>query len=683
MSFIQKNDAVVINTKLTNKGRLLLASGSLTFKKIEFGDSEVDYNFLRDFNSVITGKDLSIMRPKDSNPNIKYPIPITDGVLDVTKTDITAINTDTRLIINTAKERGFFTGSTSQGFTALTSSTYIQNIVTVSTSAVTGGTVLTLPSVTNITAGTMLLIDWRNPKLTTFTSLTGEINENYPRQFLWYKVQSVAGNNVTVDRTLPHFNDFGGTIKSLVYVYPPNNAIDNYYSTGTTVSYWNYNTLSFDSTCNIGSNDDVAVWNLNIVYRETPAGVPNSYFSQYYDGAIFSGFKEYIHGYTINNKKSQIAIIHYTNKSISNYYGEAFYDDTFKLTLPTIMYHGKLNATMGIVLSSTTKQVYPTTLTGFTTTFYDLIETTSNKIVGKVFNDLKIAVIEDVELVNVLALKSDRSHTLPSPEWSLTPATSDILLPKYTTTPTQYLALTYLFTNENISLNGYNTARSYGLRGGIHCGYIKYFDQNLTTGQNVRFTFDSNDLKFMKSDISGADGTGFNANKFYILAQKVTFGTEPNPAGWVLIDYTPKLNDYDWGDTTIPISALTGRIYPLTNVDYTGGTPYDITQFIGTLPTSSNWSSTPQLGFGEESIFLGNVNTNIQATVYKTSFKQTLGFTNYNSSINPTWASGDDVYITEAAIYDTFDELVAVGKLNNPVKKNTNKLFTVELDMDF
>ena len=45
--------------------------------------------------------------------------------------------------------------------------------------------------------------------------------------------------------------------------------------------------------------------------------------------------------------------------------------------------------------------------------------------------------------------------------------------------------------------------------------------------------------------------------------------------------------------------------------------------------------------------------------------------------------TGDDVYITEAAIYDTFDELVAVGKLNNPVKKNTNKLFTIELDMDF
>lgn len=684
MSFIQKSDAVVINTKLTNIGRLLLASGNLTFKKIEFGDSEVDYDFLRDFGATIDGTDLSIMRPKDANPIIKYPIPISDTAPDITKTDISTPILNNGFVTNTAKQRGFFTGSTSAGFTALTSSTYIQNFVTVSTSAVTGGTVITLPSVTNIVAGTMLLIDWRNPKLTTFTSVTGAIGEAYPRQFLWYKVQSVAGSDVTVDRTLPHFNTAPTANKSVVYVYPPNNAIDNYYSTGTTVGYWNYNTLSFDSTCNIG-DDDVAVWNLNIVYKDTPAGVTNDYTAQYYDGAIFSGFKQYIQGDSTTSTKSQFAIIHYTNKSISNYYGEAFYNDTFKLTLPTVMYHGKTDATMGIVLSAKTKQAYPTTLTGFTTDFYDLVETTSQNVVGKVFNDLRIAVIEDEELVNVLALKSDRSHTLPSPEWSLTQATSDILLPKYTSTPTQYLALTYLFTNENISNNGYNTARSYGLRGGIHCGYIKYFDQSASINQNVRFTFSDSDLKFMKSDISTADGTGFNANKFYILAQKVTFGTEPNPKTWKLIDYTPKLNDSNiWTATTIPVSALTGRVYPLTNVDYTGGTPYDITSIIGTIPTPANYISSPQLlGFGEESIFLGNVNTDIKATVYKTKFSQTLGFNQYNSSNNPTWTDDDDVYVTEAAIYDQNNSLVAVGKLNNPVKKNTNKLFTIELDMDF
>jgi hypothetical protein len=36
MSFIQKSDAVVINTKLTSVGRLNLSLGQLTFSTIEF-----------------------------------------------------------------------------------------------------------------------------------------------------------------------------------------------------------------------------------------------------------------------------------------------------------------------------------------------------------------------------------------------------------------------------------------------------------------------------------------------------------------------------------------------------------------------------------------------------------------------------------------------------------------------
>jgi hypothetical protein len=682
MSFIQKNDALVINTKLTNIGRSLLASGSLTFRTIEFGDSEVDYNFLRDFETDITGKDLSIMRPKDANPIIKYPIPISDTAPDITKTDITTSPLNVKLVKSIAKERGFFTGSTSAGFTALTSSTYIQNMFTVQTSGVTGGTILTVPSVTNITAGTMLLIDWRNPKLTAFTSTTGVIGESYPRQFLWYKVQSLAGNNVTLDRSLPNFSGSSSTLKSLVYVYPRNNAIDNYYSTGTTVAYWNYNTLSFDSTCNIGANDDVPVWNLNIVYKDTPVGVISDYVAQYYDGAVFSGFKEYIQGKTNTNdeKKSQFAIIHYTNKSISNYYGEGFLDDTFKLTLPTVMYHGKANATMGIVLSAITKQVYPSPiLTGFTTEYYKLFETTSGKEVGKVFNDLKIAVIEDEELVNVLALKSDRSHTLPLPEWTAINAPSNVLLPQAIGTPEQSLALTYLFTN-----NAYGSSTSLGLKGGIHCGYIKYIHQSTVNAQNVTFKFDPGDLKFMKSNISTSDGTGFNVNKFYILAQKYLFTGKPNKNNWVLIDYTANLENYaSWSANTIPVSALTDKIYTLDNTHYTAGTSYyDIENYIGILPTSGNYKTTSQLGFGEESILLGNINTSIKATVYKSKFSQTLGFSQYNTSKNPTW-NDDDIYVTEAGIYDQFNNLVAIGKLNNPVKKNNNKVITIELDMDF
>jgi hypothetical protein len=676
MSFIQKSDAVTINTKLTNIGRLLLASGNLTFKKIEFGDSEIDYNFLRFFDSTLTGSELSILRPKDANPIVKYPIPISETSTD-TKIDINSVTPDIRLVVNTAKERGFFTGSTSSGFTAFTSTTYVKGFVKVEENSITGGTDIELTSVAGLSVGDMLLIDWRNPKLVSFTDDTGVIGENYPRPFLWYKVQAINGNNVTLDRNAPDF-DLTSLYPSIAYFLPQNNAIDNYYSTGTTVAYWNYNTLAFDSTCNIGSGDDVPVWNLNIVYKDTPIGVTNGYTGQYYDGAIFSGFKEYVQGSSTFSDKSQLAIIHYTNKSISNYYGEAFYNDTFSISLPTIMYHGKLDATMGIVLSANTKQVQPTNLSDFKTEYYDLVETTSGNKVGKVFNDLRVAVIEDEELVNVLALKSDRSHTLPSPIWGTQAVSTNPLLSQYTNVPTQYLALTYLFTS-----NGYDTNSSYGFRGGIHCGYVKYIEQSDTFGQDVTFYFREPDLKFMSSNVTLTEG-GFNVNNFYILAQLVTFGTKPNPANWKLIDYTPNLRDYNlWnGVSTIPVTALTISINTLTYSQYTAGTTYDITQFIGTIPTTGNYTITPQLGFGEESILFGNINSKIKATVYKTKLSHTLGFSNFNTSSNPTW-DDDDVYITEAGIYDQNNSLVAIGKLNNPVKKNTNKIFTIELDMDF
>jgi hypothetical protein len=677
MSFIQKSDAVVINTKLTNTGRLLLASGSLTFRKIEFGDSEIDYTLIRNNNTILTGDDFIVLRPRDANPSIKHPIPISNVSTDTKKS--TNIISQPIQVNNTANQRGFFTGSTSAGFTALTSSTYTKGFTTISTSGVTGGTVMRLDSIVGLSDGDMILVDWRNPKLTGFTSTTGAIGQSFPRQFIWYKVQSINSNNVTVDRSLPNFNGNGGSLKSVVYFYPANNAIDNYYSTGTTVGYWNYNTLSFDSTCNIGSNDNVPVWNLNIIYKDTPAGVTNGYTTEYYDGAIFSGFKQYIQGLSSNSGKSQFAVIHYTNKSISNYYGEGFLNNTFNLTLPTIMYHGKTDRSMGIVLSaSTQKQIKPTTLTGFTTEYYDLVETTSQNVVGKVFNDLRIAVIEDEELVNVLALKSDRSHTLPSPNWQETNVSSNALL-STSTNPTEYLALTYLFSSSS-----YNTNQSLGLRSGIHCGYIKYINQSPSSPRNVDFDFKDSDLKFMISDVTSSDGTGFNANKFYILAQKVTFGLEPDPANWTLIDFTSNLNNVG---NTIPVSALTKTKYTLDNNHYTAGTPYDITSIIGTIPTPANYISSPLLlGFGEESIFLGNVNTNIKATVYKTTITQNLNYTEFNTSSNPTYSVPDgnnDIFITEAGIYDDNNNLVAIGKLSHPLQKNIGRLITLTIDMDF
>jgi len=683
MSFIQKSDAIVINTKLTNAGRLLLASGSLTFKKIEFGDSEVDYDFLRNNESIIDGSDLIIMRPKDANPSIKYPLPIIEGQAE-TKSTITAVNPQAVSVVNTASQRGFFTGSTTNGFTAFTNTSYILDKRVIPSSGMTGGTILTVDSTSNFTTGACLLIDIRNPKITAFTNTTGAIGEDYPRPFIWYKALSINGNNVTVDKPLPNFSGQGGTVNSVVYVFPANNAVDNYYSTGTSVSYWNDNTLAFNSNCNIAS-DDVKVWNFNIIYKYAPAGVTNGLIPPYYDSAIFSGFKEYIQGFTSKSGDTMLGIVHFTNKSISNYYGEGFNGNTFKIDLPTVMYHKKSATTLGITLKSSgstltgAKKIQPTTLTGFTTEYYDLIETTSLSVVGKVFNDLKIAIIEDQEILNAISLKSNRSWTLPDANFTLrTSSSGELPILGASTSENSYLAITYLLGSNN----NYSATTNYGYSTGIHCGYItKLYPQNLP--QVAQFIIPSNDLQFMQSSAGLTAGTGFNANKFFIIAQKVPLNSEPDPTSWQLIDFTPKLINYSsWSATTIPVANLANQLYSFTNAEYTAGTTYNIETYIGALPTTS--SPNDGLSFGEESILLGNINCDIKAIVYRTKIGQRLNFNQYNTSNNPTFDNTeDDVYVTEAGIYDDNNNLVAIGKLNTPIKKNGNKLFTLELDMDF
>jgi hypothetical protein len=210
----------------------------------------------------------------------------------------------------------------------------------------------------------------------------------------------------------------------------------------------------------------------------------------------------------------------------------------------------------------------------------------------------------------------------------------------------------------------------------------KLYPQNLA--QVVEFNISSIDLQFMQSSAGLTAGTGFNANTFKIIAQKVAIGSEPDPKLWVEYNYTPKLDNYSsWSATTIPVANLADRTYTFTNAEYTAGTQYyNVTSYVGALPLIA--SPNNGLGFGEESILLGNINCDIKAIVYRTKIVQKLNFNQYNTSSNPTFDdTQDDVYVTEAGIYDDNNNLVAIGKLNNPIKKNGNKLFTLELDMDF
>ena len=74
MAFIERKNPIVLNIKLTSKGRELLSSGTLDFKYYAIGDSEIDYEFNK---AIVEGGDTeytafnsTILRAADKSPNL-------------------------------------------------------------------------------------------------------------------------------------------------------------------------------------------------------------------------------------------------------------------------------------------------------------------------------------------------------------------------------------------------------------------------------------------------------------------------------------------------------------------------------------------------------------------------------------------------------------------------------------
>ena len=55
----------------------------------------------------------------------------------------------------------------------------------------------------------------------------------------------------------------------------------------------------------------------------------------------------------------------------------------------------------------------------------------------------------------------------------------------------------------------------------------------------------------------------------------------------------------------------------------------------------------------------------------------------FNSTSNPTWDGLETVYISEIGIYDSNKNLVAIGKLNDPVAKDATIARTIVFALDF
>ena len=290
---------------------------------------------------------------------------------------------------------------------------------------------------------------------------------------LTYKIVAVCGSLLTLDRSTPNYTDLSFDCIARALIYPPQ--MVPLYDSFTPEPHWAKSVIDFESVCDT-DQFDVKIWNMNIPWTESPAGLLSNQFEDYtkFGSIQYIGSKEYL-GYTTSAQTSTddvyyynsfgekqivtpknqkaIAIIHYTNQTIDFFYGEKFamqpYDAqnplntqgqarNFKLHIPTLMWHKNPECCFGqtfyvdppgfegknLFQVQYTKSAISQNMNQPGMRYYNLWDTFAQpnglpSRVGKVYPDSKMIVIDDEEIIAALSYKSNRNWTLPAPQLSL------------------------------------------------------------------------------------------------------------------------------------------------------------------------------------------------------------------------------------------------------------------------
>ena len=718
MSYIINNSGALVNIKLTDTGRRKLAEGKLNFSAWGIGDSELNYNREEIVDNYQTDAQLSgssmVLRPMDKQPNLTSFISI-DGSTPTNPLTPAQITTLKAIVNNKAQERGFFSANTTHTeFNTWLDSPYTVDYGCFSNINLTGGTTLELGSGYTYTVGDYILL-----KITNDTVGNVSISGNStPIPNLWYKIQSTGSTYVVVDRELPTLSSISANTCFIIY---PQGEVYNAFGSSSTIPYWNSNTLSFDSCCYV-SCSDVPVWNMNNVWCEDLAGMtgsginniistPNeshekfgswSYLGQkypYFDYSCLIPVETAVSvcdtpGTSVLDTVSKsVSVIHYTNNTISNFYGEFLFVDgangkNVYVYMPDLMYHRRAYSTgSGTTMGMTFLASGATKYIGDTATdieYIDLIEDPSlipsgqtPLVIGKVFPQLKVIVIHDDEIVSAISYKSNRNWTLPALSANLVNSNN---LSGGLLQPNQVMWLTYTF--ENTSGSGLTTT--------LPCQKYVIMSNNTSTAKDVEFKISDVDLLpyMRKIEDPGYDGLGFYANEFKVLYQITSGDTRPAADSWMVHDFTSTLITSVSGETISP--QLLENQNPAANnfkLDIPTTSADTIFSIINSMSMAPN-VNPDLLQFGDERFFYGNIDTYIGANVYKTIFKLGISADLFKYTSNPTRSSDPStnppvIKVTECGIYDSSGELVMIAKLSKPVKLTPGNTILLELSMDF
>lgn len=740
MGYIIKDTAALLNTRLTDAARKKISEGNFNITYFQIGDSEVCYDCIENQNisegmvlqSQYNSQNLSPL-PEKNKMNIKYPLYVNTESINTFGIPINQPSIDS--IYNVASPRGFFSTGSTNSYSAFTSSAYTinPNYIFDINDLSSGNTLTITPSIIDsevsgqTTVGQYAVLYMGNDDNIT------PIQNNYP--ILFYKILGVTGDtsgntsnvSLILDRDLPDFNTLGVTGNGRIVIYP--SGMTEIYDSYTPDPYWYNNVINFETNCDVSARD-VKIWNMNIPWTESPAGVWSSTHLDYntYDSKIYVGSKEYL-GYnsisgqtdtdstyyynsfsekitlTPDNQKS-VAIVHYTNQSIDNFYGEKFAlepfdvldnDNTygaarnFKIHIPWLMWHKSTGSTMGetfyvdpegfdelelfkVHYIESTPNI---NMNNPGIRYYHLWDTNPNtngypNRVGKVWPDLKMITFDDDEIIAALSYKSNRNWTLPAPKLGLiTPNTifnnntNEGLL----SGDTEGLWLTYRFNNSAFTES-------------LHCNYYTYINGNspdcppYTADVMVRF---GDEFPFLINDLTNGF-TGFSANELIILAQKVTSGNRPDPTKWVEIN----VNDQISATTVngyLTVSGITGNTFVIDKNIYDTSELngyYHLDNYIN-LPTSGDTTGTT-LNFGGEYFFYGTIETEITATIYVMNYICNLGSTQFLTSSNPTWDNTYKPHVSEIGLYDNNKELMIITKVQSPEMRLGVQQYSIKFD---
>ncbi len=701
MSYIIEKTSPLFLTKITEAGRKAIATGKFNVKYFGVGDSEVDY-------SAVSKINLKILKPKDSQPDIKTFIQKGLQCESLSAVDPEDVNIVRGRLRNQAKERGFFNGhhidlmelKATPDFIKFSGTTLLSKFDGTKTWDISGD--ISGEDFLLLEDGDIVLFKINNSYIDEVDSAVSTEN---PVPFVFFSItKQGALPEILMDRFLPFYSylpaSSGVTIP--FYVFPKKESFLNFYSpSGQTIS-WNSETLEFYEQC---FDNDVNIWNMNIPHCNTVAGTTGC-TSDYenYGSYSYVGTMQYL-GYcepcltdaleedcgdSLSNHyydaKDKVAILHFSNYNTRNQYGEYLYVDNtegktvLKLDLPSLMWHGRwfngsaLGDKMGMrfisqgdvkyvdALNENIKYIELTEDPQFISPDRDPV------VVGKIYTELKIIVVEHPELIAAMSYKSNRNWTLPSLKGKMISPLGGInngVLKR-----NKRLYMTYLLKAGN------------GITNTLPQQRYMVFDNTSNIDRDIEFQVeDVGLLPYMRQvEASSYDGMGFYAHKFVILYQITEIGESPVAANWEQVNFTNNVLTSLPNYTINPIQ-LENQIPSENNFILSKYRIENYSEGVYSNDLLCLGCGQSNLTMGDERFFFGNIQAYIGADVYKWIINILLD-NSYVKTENDTYESGD-FYFSELGFYNEDKELVVISKLSRPIRLRNGAKTEIEISLDF